>query len=143
MMDIAEIQEYLPHRYPFLFIDRVTEIRCGEYICCYKNVTYNEPYFQGHFPGNPIVPGVLIIEALAQSCGILGFKTLDKTPADGSMYMLVGTEKLRFRRPVVPGDSLQLESRVMGEKRGIWKFDCKASVDGETVTSVVLTVADR
>ena len=143
MMDINEIQRYLPHRYPFLFIDRVTELRLGEYISCYKNLSFNEPFFQGHFPDKPIMPGVLIIEALAQACGILGFKTLDKTPADGSMYMLVGTEKLRFRRPVIPGDSLKLEARVLGEKRGIWKFGCEASVDGELVTSVDLTVADR
>ena len=115
MMDIDEIQEYLPHRYPFLFIDRVTELELGKYLCGYKNVSINEPFFQGHFPQKPIMP----------------------------MYMLVGTDKLRFRRPVVPGDQLKLEVRVLKEKRGIWKFGCKGSVDGEIVTTVDLTVADR
>ena len=143
MMDIDEIKEYLPHRYPFLFIDRVTELELGKYLCGYKNVTVNEPFFQGHFPQTPIMPGVLIIEALAQACGVLGFKTVGKTPQDGSMYLLVGTDKLRFRRPVVPGDQLKLEARVLKEKRGIWKFGCKGSVDGETVTTVELTVAER
>ncbi|MBV1881357.1 MAG: 3-hydroxyacyl-ACP dehydratase FabZ [Pseudomonadales bacterium] len=143
MMDIDEIQEYLPHRYPFLFIDRVTELELGKYLCGYKNVSINEPFFQGHFPQKPIMPGVLIVEALAQACGVLGFKTVGKTPQDGSMYMLVGTDKLRFRRPVVPGDQLKLEVRVLKEKRGIWKFGCKGSVDGEIVTTVDLTVADR
>lgn len=143
MMDIVEIQEYLPHRYPFLLIDRVTELELGSHLCGYKNISVNEPIFQGHFPGKPIMPGVLIIEALAQACGVLGFKTVGKTPRDGSMYMLVGTDKLRFRRPVVPGDQLKLEVRILNEKRGIWKFDCKASVDGEAVTTVEITVADR
>ena len=143
MMDIDEIQVYLPHRYPFLFIDRVTELELGKYLCGYKNVSINEPFFQGHFPQKPIMPGVLIVEALAQACGVLGFKTVGKTPQDGSMYMLVGTDKLRFRRPVIPGDQLKLEVRVLKEKRGIWKFGCKGSVDGEIVTTVDLTVADR
>ncbi|MBL4866940.1 MAG: 3-hydroxyacyl-ACP dehydratase FabZ [Pseudomonadales bacterium] len=142
MMDIAEIQEYLPHRYPFLFIDRVTEIELGKYLCGYKNVSINEPFFQGHFPQKPIMPGVLIVEALAQACGVLGFKTIGKSPEGGTIYVLVGTDKMRFRRPVIPGDQLKLEVSVLKEKRGIWKFDCKASVDGEIVTRVELTVAE-
>ena len=143
MMDIVEIQKYLPHRYPFLFVDRVTELEVGKYISCYKNVSNNEPFFQGHFPGMPIMPGVLIIEALAQACGLLGFKTMGEVPQNDSTYMLVGMDRMRFRRPVYPGDQLILEARIEGEKRGIWKFRCDASVGEEPVTSVLLTLADR
>lgn len=142
-MDVNEIREYLPHRYPFLLVDRVVELNKGESIVAYKNVTVNEPFFNGHFPGLPVMPGVLIIEAMAQAAGILGFKTMDKKPSDGSIYYFVGADNLRFKRPVVPGDRVQLEARVVSEKRGIWKFECKASVDGELVSSATILCADR
>jgi len=143
MMDVKEIREYLPHRYPFLLVDRVVELVPGESIVAYKNVTVNEPFFNGHFPDHPVMPGVLIVEAMAQAAGILGFKTMDKTPQDGSIYYFVGADNLRFKRPVVPGDRLQLEARVMSEKRGIWKFEVKATVDGDTVSSATILCADR
>lgn len=143
MMDVNEIRQYLPHRYPFLLVDRVVELIPGESIIAYKNVTVNEPFFNGHFPGHPVMPGVLIIEAMAQAAGILGFKTMDKRPEDGSIYYFVGSDKLRFKRPVIPGDKLQLEARIVSEKRGIWKFDVKASVDGATVSSATILCADR
>jgi 3-hydroxyacyl-[acyl-carrier-protein] dehydratase len=143
VMDIREIRRYLPHRYPFLLVDRVTELNLGESIVAYKNVTINEPYFNGHFPDFPVLPGVLIIEAMAQAAGILGFKTMDKTPEDGSIYYFVGSDKLRFKRPVVPGDKLELTAAIMSEKRGIWKFGCRASVAGELVASATILCADR
>ncbi len=143
MMDINEIRQYLPHRYPFLLVDRVTELTEGESIVAYKNVTINEPFFTGHFPDYPVMPGVLIIEAMAQAAGILGFKTMGKTPQDGSIYYFVGSDKLRFKRPVVPGDRLQLEARIVSEKRGIWKFDVQATVEGALVSSATILCADR
>jgi len=143
VMDVKEIREYLPHRYPFLLVDRVTELNLGGSIVAYKNVTVNEPFFNGHFPDHPVMPGVLVIEAMAQAAGILGFKTMDKTPQDGSIYYFVGSDKLRFKRPVVPGDKLQLDAAIVSEKRGIWKFDCRASVDGQLVASATILCADR
>ena len=143
VMDVKEIREYLPHRYPFLLVDRVTELNLGDSIVAYKNVTVNEPFFNGHFPDHPVMPGVLVIEAMAQAAGILGFKTMDKTPQDGSIYYFVGSDKLRFKRPVVPGDKLQLDAAIVSEKRGIWKFDCRASVDGQLVASAIILCADR
>ncbi|GAB3488573.1 3-hydroxyacyl-ACP dehydratase FabZ [Marinomonas epiphytica] len=143
MMDVKEIRQYLPHRYPFLLVDRVTELNISESIVAYKNVTVNEPFFNGHFPDHPVMPGVLIIEAMAQAAGILGFKTMDKTPQDGSIYYFVGSDNLRFKRPVVPGDKLQLEAKILTEKRGIWKFECKATVDGELACSATILCADR
>ncbi len=143
MMKINEIREYLPHRYPFLLVDRVVELELGKSIVAYKNVTVNEGFFNGHFPDFPVMPGVLIIEAMAQAAGILGFKSVGKKPADGSIYYFVGAEKLRFKRPVQPGDQLQLEAAVVAEKKGIWKFDCKATVEGELVCSGLIICADR
>ena len=143
LMDVNEIREYLPHRYPFLLVDRVTELTPGTSIVAYKNVSVNEGFFEGHFPGLPVMPGVLIVEALAQAAGILGFRTMNKKPADGSIYYFVGADKLRFKRPVVPGDRLQLEARIVTEKRGIWKFDCVASVDGQLVGEASILCADR
>ena len=98
-MEIEEIQEYLPHRYPFLFVDRVIELELGKYIKAYKNVTTNEPFFPGHFPEKQVMPGVLILEAMAQASGILGFKTMEKKPEEGSMYYFVGADSLRFKKP--------------------------------------------
>lgn len=143
MMDVNEIRRYLPHRYPFLLVDRVVEMTRGESIVAYKNVTVNEPFFNGHFPDHPVMPGVLIIEAMAQAAGILGFKTMDKTPEDGSIYYFVGADNTRFKRPVVPGDRLQLEAKILTERRGIWKFEVKASVDGDLVCSSTILCADR
>lgn len=143
MMDVKEIREYLPHRYPFLLVDRVVELEEGDSIVAYKNVTVNEPFFNGHFPDHPVMPGVLIVEAMAQAAGILGFKTMGKKPQDGSIYYFVGSDKLRFKRPVVPGDQLKLEAKIVSEKRGIWKFDVKATVEGETVSTATILCADR
>ncbi|MEH6824850.1 MAG: 3-hydroxyacyl-ACP dehydratase FabZ [Motiliproteus sp.] len=143
MMDINAIRQYLPHRYPFLLVDRVTALTEGESIVAFKNVTVNEPFFNGHFPDHPVMPGVLIVEAMAQAAGILGFKTMGKTPQDGSIYYFVGSDKLRFKRPVVPGDRLQLEASILSEKRGIWKFAVKATVDGALVSSATILCADR
>jgi 3-hydroxyacyl-[acyl-carrier-protein] dehydratase len=143
LMDVNEIREYLPHRYPFLLVDRVVELVPGQSIVAYKNVSVNEPFFNGHFPDAPVMPGVLILEAMAQAAGILGFRTMDKKPADGSIYYFVGADNLRFKRPVVPGDRLQLEAAVVSEKRGIWKFDCRATVDGQLVSEASILCADR
>lgn len=142
-INIEEIKEFLPHRYPMLLVDRVTEIDLGNSIKGYKNITTNEPYFMGHFPGKEIMPGVLIVEAMAQISGILGFKTMNKTPEEGSIYYFVGADDLRFKRPAVPGDKLTLESEVITNKRGIWKFACKASVEGELVAKAKILCADR
>ena len=143
VMDISEIREYLPHRYPFLLVNRVMELEPGESIRAIKNVSINEELFEGHFPGHPIMPGVLIIEAMAQAAGILGFKTMGKKPADGSIYMFVGADNMRFKRPVVPGDQLELMASIVSEKRGIWKFDCRCEVDGEKVAAGEILCADR
>lgn len=143
MLDINEIREYLPHRYPFLLVDRVVELVPGESIVAFKNMSINEVLFQGHFPDQPVFPGVLIIEAMAQAAGILGFKTMDKKPEDGSMYYFVGVDKVRFRRPVVPGDRLDLKAAIISERRGIWKFDCRAEVEGDLVCEATILCADR
>ena len=143
-MDINEIREYLPHRYPFLLVDRVVELDVeAQTIRAYKNVTVNEPFFNGHFPQHPIMPGVLIIEAMAQAAGLLGFKMMDAKPSDGTLYYFVGSDKLRFRQPVVPGDQLILQARYLSAKRGIWKFECEASVDGKPVCSAEIICAER
>jgi 3-hydroxyacyl-[acyl-carrier-protein] dehydratase len=143
MMDIEEIQQYLPHRYPFLLVDRVVELKVGESIVAYKNISFNEAWTQGHFPGKPIFPGVLTVEAMAQAAGILGFKTMDKKPADGSMYLFVGADKLRFKRPIVPGDQMMLRAKIVSSRRGIWKFDVSADVDGQLCASATILCADR
>lgn len=142
-MDIKEIKEYLPHRYPFLMVDRVESLILGESIVAIKNVSVNEPQFDGHFPDSPIMPGVLIIEALAQVAGILGFKSVEKKPTDGSIYYLVGCDKARFKRMVLPGDQLKLEAKILSQRRGIWKFECSASVDGELAVAATILCADR
>uniref|UniRef100_Q0VQE6 3-hydroxyacyl-[acyl-carrier-protein] dehydratase FabZ n=2 Tax=Alcanivoracaceae TaxID=224372 RepID=FABZ_ALCBS len=142
-MDIKEVREYLPHRYPFLLIDRVLNIEPGKRIEALKNVTINEPFFNGHFPEEPIMPGVLIIEAMAQAAGILGFVTENKKPSDGYIYLLVGTDKARFKRQVVPGDTLHLFAEYVVIKRNIIKFTCEAQVDGKTVASAEMLVAEQ
>jgi len=142
-MDIDEIREHLPHRYPFLLVDRVVELTMHESIVCYKNLSINEPYFNGHFPDKPIFPGVLLVEAMAQAAGILGFKSQGKTPADGSIYYFVGADKLRFKRPCVPGDQVMLRASIVSERRGIWKFDVSSDVDGELCAAATILCADR
>ncbi len=143
MMTITEIQQYLPQRYPFLLVDRVVDIVEGESIIAYKNVTVNEPFFNGHFPGTPIMPGVLIIEAMGQAAGILGFKSSGKTASDGSIYLFVGADNVRFKRQVVPGDRLTLKAQVLANKRGIWKFECQAYVDDQLASTATIMCAER
>ncbi|WP_372966223.1 3-hydroxyacyl-ACP dehydratase FabZ [Marinobacter sp.] len=143
MMKIDEILEYLPHRYPFLLVDRVTEVEKSVSIKGYKNVSFNEPFFTGHFPENPIMPGVLIIEAMAQLSGILGFVTVERKPSDGVIQYLAGSDKARFKRPVRPGDRLELESELVSAKRGLWKFNCRALVDGDVVCVAEILTAER
>lgn len=143
MMDINEIKKYLPHRYPFLLVDRVIALNPGDSIVAIKNVSVNEPFFNGHFPAHPVMPGVLLVEAMAQAAGILGFKTMNKTPEDGTLYYFVGADDLRFKRPVVPGDQVTLEAKIISERRSIWKFAVKASVDDQFVCSATILCADR
>ncbi|ATB32527.1 beta-hydroxyacyl-ACP dehydratase [Melittangium boletus DSM 14713] len=144
MMDIQEIQQLLPHRYPFLLVDRVVEIVPGQKITAYKNVTMNEPFFNGHFPGHPVMPGVLILEALAQASAILAYKTSQLDPARSLSY-LMGVDGARFRKPVVPGDRLQLNIEVIRHKGGIWKTKGTATVEGVKVAEgeFLATVVDK
>ena len=142
-MNIQDVKNYLPHRYPFLLIDKVLNIEVGKSIVAIKNVTFNEPQFTGHFPAQPIMPGVMIVEALAQATGILAFKSEVGRPIDGQIYMLVGIDKVRFKRVVEPGDQLLLEVEILTVKRGIWKFSCKATVEGETVTTAELMCTQK
>jgi 3-hydroxyacyl-[acyl-carrier-protein] dehydratase len=141
-MDIHEILAHLPHRYPFLLVDRVLEIEPGKRLLAVKSVSVNEPFFQGHFPGRPIFPGVLIIEAMAQAAGILVFRTIGELPSDNSVYYLAGVDEARFKKPVIPGDQLLLEVAIERSMRGVWKFACVARV-GEGVVaqaSILCTV---
>lgn len=140
-MDINQIMEHLPHRYPFLLIDKVLDYKVGDYLHGVKNITFNEPCFTGHFPHRPVMPGVLILEALAQATGILGFKTMDKKPDGHSLYYFVGIDNARFKRPVVPGDVVHLHVRQLKRKRDIWKFDAEAIVDGKVVCAAELMCA--
>ena len=142
-MYIEEIRRFLPHRYPFLLIDRVLECVPGETLTAIKNVSVNEPFFNGHFPETPIMPGVLIIEALAQATGLLGFKTMSEEPSDDLLYMLVGVDNVRFKRQVVPGDQLMLKATVKRQSKVIWKFYVEASVDGNIVTTADLLCAAK
>ncbi len=142
-MDHAEISELLPHRYPFLLVDRVVEVQKGELIRGFKNVTINEPFFGGHFPGHPIMPGVLIVEALAQVAGLLGLKTLGEERARNTLYYFAGVDKARFKRPVMPGDRLDMEARYLKDKGGIWRFACEAKVDGKVVCQCEVMCAER
>jgi len=137
LFDVREITDYLPHRYPFLLIDRITEYEEGERIVALKNVTMNEPFFQGHFPGIPIMPGVLIIEAMAQAGGFLVFRTLPDR--DRKLVFFMGIDKARFRRPVRPGDQLKLEMVVKRIKSRVGQLSGKAYVDGNLVTQAEIT----
>jgi len=133
-MDIHEILAHLPHRYPMLLVDRVLECEPGKRILAIKNVTVNEPFFAGHFPHHPVMPGVLVVEAMAQAAAILSFRTLGTRPDDKSVYYFVGIDGARFKRPVSPGDQLVLEVLLERSVRGIWKFDAKARV-GEALAA--------
>jgi len=143
IMEVNEIREYLPHRYPFLLVDRVLELNLPNSIVAIKNVTINEPFFNGHFPDVPVMPGVLIIEAMAQAAGILGFKSQDKKPADGSIYYFVGIDDARFKRRVIPGDQLILKAEYVSDRRGLWKFNCSSFVGDELAASGTILCADR
>jgi len=140
-MDIKEILEHLPHRYPFLLVDRVLEIEPGKRIVALKNVTFNEPFFPGHFPGHPIMPGVMIIEALAQAAAILTFKSTEKL--DGRLVYFVGIDDARFKSPVVPGDQLTLEAQHERTIRGIGKFTVRARVGERLAAEATLMCAVR
>ena len=133
LMDIHQILEHLPHRYPFVLVDRVLEIEPGKKIKAVKNVSINEPFFPGHFPHHPVMPGVLIVEALAQAAAILSFKTGNFMPSDDSVYYFAGIDKARFKKPVSPGDQIILEVSIDRILKGIWKYNCSASVDGKLV----------
>ena len=140
-MDIEKIMRYLPHRYPFLLVDRVISCEAGKNIVACKNVTVNEPFFQGHFPIKPVMPGVMVIEALAQASGLLAFVTANVTPSEDNIFYFVGIDKARFRRPVVPGDQLILKVELVRKIRTIWKFSARAEVDGKVVANAVLMCA--
>jgi len=137
-MEIREILDYLPHRFPFLLIDRVTALEEGKSIVAIKNVAINEPFFQGHFPGNPVMPGVMILEALAQAAAILSFKTMNRDSTHNLLYYFVGIDHARFKRPVTPGDQLVLNVSLLRQVRGIGKFAAHATVDNVLVTEAEL-----
>jgi 3-hydroxyacyl-[acyl-carrier-protein] dehydratase len=141
ILDINAILRQVPHRYPFLLVDRVLECKEGESIRALKNVTYNEPFFPGHFPYRPVMPGVIIIEALAQTAGILAFRTAKVLPDEETRFYFVGIDKARFRRPVEPGDQLILTAKVQRQMRGIWKFEAAAYVGDVEAASAELMVA--
>ncbi len=141
MDDIREILKYLPHRYPFLMVDRVTDFVANESLTALKNVTFNEPIFTGHFPQSPIFPGVLILEALAQASALLAFKSIGGYPSEKTLYLLVGIDKARFKRQVIPGDQLIFSVNVLKEKRGFWRFEASATVDGVLACSAEVLIA--
>ena len=143
LMDIHEILAHLPHRYPFLLVDRVLEIEPNKSIHAYKNVTINEPFFVGHFPHHPVMPGVLIMEALAQAGGILAFKSLGEKPAPDTVFYFAGLDEVRFKRPILPGDQLHLHVEVERQMRGVWKFKGEARVDGQIAAEGALMCAKR
>ena len=141
MLDVVEIQKILPHRYPFLLLDRVTDIKTGDSIIAYKNVSISEPVFEGHFPGHPIYPGVMIIEGMAQAGGVLAFKSVPEedsiNPEDKVVYFM-SIDKVKFRSPVKPGDRLEYRVRVMRQKGTVWQFEAKAYVDDKLVIQAEL-----
>lgn len=142
-MEIKEILQYLPHRYPFLLIDRVLELEPGKSIVAIKNVAINEPFFQGHFPEKPIMPGVMILEAMAQAAAILSYKTLNLSRSDNLLYYFVGIDNARFKKPVIPGDQLLLEITMLRTVRGIGKFTAVARVGEAVVTAAELLCTIR
>jgi len=142
-LDIHDIMEHLPHRYPFLLIDRVIDYKVGDFLHGIKNITVNEPCFTGHFPHRPVFPGVLILEALAQATGVLGFKTMDRKPDNSSLYYFVGIDGARFKKPVEPGDVVHLHVKQVNRKRDIWFFEAKATVEGKVVCAAKLMCAHK
>lgn len=142
-MDIHEVLKHLPHRYPFLLIDRVIECIPKESLMALKNVSFNEPYFIGHFPQRPVMPGVLILEAMAQATGILAFRSSETKPSDNSLYYFVGIDNGRFKQPVEPGDQLILEVEFTRNVRNIWKFNAQARVDDSVVASAEIMCASK
>ena len=132
-MDIHEILDHLPHRYPFILVDRVISMELGKEITAIKNVTINEPYFPGHFSYHPVMPGVLIVEALAQAAALLSFKTMDTKPTEDSVYYFAGIDNARFKKPVNPGDQIVLHVKIDRVLKGIWKYSGTATVDNEIV----------
>jgi 3-hydroxyacyl-[acyl-carrier-protein] dehydratase len=143
MMDIHQILKRLPHRYPILLVDRVIALEKGKSIKALKNVTINEPFFQGHFPYRPVMPGVLMLEALAQAAALLAFDAMGKEPSEDLVYYFAGIDNARFKRPVEPGDQLTLDVEMVRMKAGIFKFNCSASVDGTLAVQADLTCAVR
>lgn len=141
MDDIREILKYLPHRYPFLMIDRVIDFQPDESLTAIKNITFNEPIFTGHFPQSPIFPGVLILEAMAQACALQAFKSLGGYPSEKTLYLLVGIDKARFKKQVIPGDQLVFHVVLEKERRGIWRFDATAKVDDVLACSAQVLIA--
>jgi len=137
-MDIHAILEHLPHRYPFLLIDRVLSVEPGKYLVALKNVTINEPFFPGHYPHHPVMPGVLIIEAMAQAAAILSFNSQGNKPDENTVYYFVGIDGARFKRPVTPGDQLILKVDLLRNARGLWKFKALAEVDGQLAAEAEL-----
>ena len=145
LMDVTEIRRFLAHRYPMLLVDRVTQFEKGTSLTGIKNVTINEPFFDGHFPNQPIMPGVLIIEAMAQATGLLGYKTMDEEPQEDSFLLLVAVDKVKFKQQVVPGDQLELYAEIVRQKGSLWVFKTEARVDGKVVASadIKCATADR
>jgi 3-hydroxyacyl-[acyl-carrier-protein] dehydratase len=142
-MNILDVMRHLPHRYPFLLVDRVLTCEPGKTIVALKNVTMNEPHFPGHFPHHPVMPGVLILEALAQAAAILSYVTENKVPNDDSVVYFAGIDNARFKKPVVPGDQLILKVEILRNMRGIWKYAARAEVDGELVAEAEMMAALR
>lgn len=143
VMDIQEVLKYLPHRHPFLLIDRILEIKEGESLVALKNVTINETFFSGHFPNRPVMPGVLILEALAQAAAVLAYKSTNSDPESGVLYYFAGIDNARFRRVVLPGDQLKLEVKLLRAKKDIWKLAGRAFVDDELACDAELLSARR
>jgi 3-hydroxyacyl-[acyl-carrier-protein] dehydratase len=141
VLDARAIMDFLPHRYPFLLVDRVLEMEAGERIVAIKNVTWNEPYFTGHFPGDPVMPGVLQIEALAQAAAILGYESHEGLAQRGGGVLLMGLDKVRFRRKVIPGDVLRLEVNVTQKRGKTWKVEGSATVEGQRASSALILAA--
>lgn len=142
-MDIHEILKFLPHRYPFILVDRVIDYTKGKDIVALKNVTINEPFFSGHFPHHPVMPGVLIVEALAQAAAILTLKTEDMQDKENALYYFVGIDGVRFKRPVTAGDQLILKVSIERQIKGVWKYAARAEVDGKIVTESKLMCTAR
>ena len=140
-IEAQEIKDYLPHRFPFLLLDRVTDVQPGKSLTALKNVSYNEPFFQGHFPESPVMPGVLVIEAMAQACGVLAVCSQGGKRKEGEITLFAGLDEVRFKRQVVPGDQLIFDVEITHAKRNIYKYKARASVDGELAAEAELMCA--